>query len=225
MLRAGAFVQRRFRWSALASGGACSPPPRSPATPTHARAAITATTPAAESYQPSYASIVVDANSGAVMQATNADSPRHPASLTKIMTLYLLFERLEAGKIKLNDRDAGRPPTPPRRRRPSSASSRAQTHRRRNRDPRHRHQIGQRRGGDRGRGARRQRARIRQADDRQGARARHDAHHLSQRLRPARRPADHHRARPGHSRPRHRRIASRNITTTSPRARSRSTAR
>ena len=35
------------------------------------------------------------------MQATNADSPRHPASLTKIMTLYLLFERLEQGKIKL----------------------------------------------------------------------------------------------------------------------------
>jgi D-alanyl-D-alanine carboxypeptidase len=53
------------------------------------------------SYEPSYSSIVVDANSGAVMQATNADSPRHPASLTKIMTLYLLFERLEAGKIKL----------------------------------------------------------------------------------------------------------------------------
>ncbi len=57
---------------------------------------------AAEDFQPAYASIVVDANSGAVMQATNADSPRHPASLTKIMTLYLLFERLEQGKIKLN---------------------------------------------------------------------------------------------------------------------------
>jgi len=56
---------------------------------------------AAENYEPSTASIVVDANSGAVMQASNADSPRHPASLTKIMTLYLLFERLEAGKIKL----------------------------------------------------------------------------------------------------------------------------
>jgi D-alanyl-D-alanine carboxypeptidase len=56
----------------------------------------------AESYQPAYASIVLDANSGSVMQATNADSPRHPASLTKIMTLYLLFERLEQGKIKLN---------------------------------------------------------------------------------------------------------------------------
>ncbi len=56
---------------------------------------------AGESYQPAYSSIVVDANSGAVMQASNADSPRHPASLTKIMTLYLLFERLEQGKIKL----------------------------------------------------------------------------------------------------------------------------
>src|SRR3974390_1418293 len=55
---------------------------------------------AAEHYEPSFASIVGDANSSGVMQATNADSPRHPASLTKIMTLYLLFERLDAGKIK-----------------------------------------------------------------------------------------------------------------------------
>ncbi|MCF8478290.1 MAG: D-alanyl-D-alanine carboxypeptidase, partial [Pseudolabrys sp.] len=53
-------------------------------------------------YKPDYSSIVVDANSGAVMQATKADSPRHPASLTKIMTLYMLFERLEAGTLKLN---------------------------------------------------------------------------------------------------------------------------
>ena len=57
---------------------------------------------AAESYEPAYSSIVVDANTGAVLQATNADSARHPASLTKIMTLYLLFERLEAGKIKMS---------------------------------------------------------------------------------------------------------------------------
>jgi D-alanyl-D-alanine carboxypeptidase len=54
------------------------------------------------SYDPAYASIVVDGNSGAVLQATNADSPRHPASLTKMMTLYLLFERLAAGKIKMS---------------------------------------------------------------------------------------------------------------------------
>lgn len=61
-----------------------------------------ATSHAAERYEPPYASIVVDANSGTVMQATNADAPRHPASLTKIMTLYLLFERLETGKLKMS---------------------------------------------------------------------------------------------------------------------------
>ena len=54
-----------------------------------------------ESYAPPSASIVVDGNSGEVLQAANADALRHPASLTKIMTLYLLFERLDAGKIKL----------------------------------------------------------------------------------------------------------------------------
>ena len=55
-----------------------------------------------ERYSPPYAAIVVDANSGAVLHENNADSPRHPASLTKIMTLYLLFEQLEVGKIKLD---------------------------------------------------------------------------------------------------------------------------
>src|SRR2546425_2533943 len=49
-----------------------------------------------------YADIVVDANSGAVLHATNPDARRHPASLTKIMTLYLLFEQLAAGKLKLD---------------------------------------------------------------------------------------------------------------------------
>ncbi len=55
------------------------------------------------SYSPPFSSIVVDANSGAVLQANAADGLRHPASLTKIMTLYLLFERLESGKIALDD--------------------------------------------------------------------------------------------------------------------------
>jgi D-alanyl-D-alanine carboxypeptidase len=49
-----------------------------------------------------YADIVIDANSGTVLHATNPDASRHPASLTKIMTLYLLFEQLEAGKLKLD---------------------------------------------------------------------------------------------------------------------------
>ncbi len=56
----------------------------------------------AEGYSPPSASIVVDGNTGQVLQASNPDAPRHPASLTKIMTLYLLFERLDAGKIKLD---------------------------------------------------------------------------------------------------------------------------
>ena len=56
----------------------------------------------AEDYSPPSASIVVDGNTGAVLQASNPDASRHPASLTKIMTLYLLFERLDAGKIKLD---------------------------------------------------------------------------------------------------------------------------
>ena len=53
------------------------------------------------SYEPPYAAIVLDANSGRVLHAANPDSERHPASITKIMTLYLLFEQLEAGKLRL----------------------------------------------------------------------------------------------------------------------------
>lgn len=56
----------------------------------------------AEGYDPPFASIVVDGNSGAVLQASNPDALRHPASLTKVMTLYLLFERLDADRLKLD---------------------------------------------------------------------------------------------------------------------------
>ena len=55
-----------------------------------------------EDYTPPSASIVLDGNSGAVLQSSNPDARCHPASLTKIMTLYLLFERLEDGKLHLN---------------------------------------------------------------------------------------------------------------------------
>ena len=50
-----------------------------------------------------YASIVVDATTGEVLFARRADSSRYPASVTKMMTLYLVFEALEAGKIRLDD--------------------------------------------------------------------------------------------------------------------------
>lgn len=51
-----------------------------------------------------YASIVVDNHTGRVLYARNADAKRYPASLTKIMTLYMLFDGLESGKITLNSR-------------------------------------------------------------------------------------------------------------------------
>ncbi len=53
------------------------------------------------SYSPPYSAIVVDGNSGATLHEASADSLRHPASLTKIMTLYLLFEQFEAKKLTL----------------------------------------------------------------------------------------------------------------------------
>jgi len=53
-------------------------------------------------YRPPHAEILVDENSGQVLHEVSSDSPCHPASLTKIMTLYLLFEQLESGKLKLD---------------------------------------------------------------------------------------------------------------------------
>jgi D-alanyl-D-alanine carboxypeptidase len=55
-----------------------------------------------DSYSPQFSSIIVDANSGATLESNSPDGIRHPASLTKVMTLYLLFERLESGKITLD---------------------------------------------------------------------------------------------------------------------------
>jgi len=49
-------------------------------------------------------SIVVDAKTGKVLFSESPDAKRFPASLTKMMTLYLLFERLDAGKTSLTSR-------------------------------------------------------------------------------------------------------------------------
>jgi D-alanyl-D-alanine carboxypeptidase len=74
-----------------------------------AMVALTASTDTADArkrrgggYSPPYASIVVDVNTGKVLQGTNPDAPRFPASVTKVMTLYMLFEQLERGKFKLD---------------------------------------------------------------------------------------------------------------------------
>ena len=48
-----------------------------------------------------YAAIVVEAKTGRVLHSTNAETKNYPASLTKIMTLFMTFEALKAGKLKL----------------------------------------------------------------------------------------------------------------------------
>ncbi len=53
---------------------------------------------------PRYAAIVIHADTGKVLHESHADASRYPASLTKMMTLYLLFEALEQGKMALNTR-------------------------------------------------------------------------------------------------------------------------
>ena len=66
---------------------------------------------------PKYAAYVIDAKTGKVLHARNAHAKRYPASLTKMMTLYLIFEDLKAGRIKKSSRlvmtkaGARRPPS------------------------------------------------------------------------------------------------------------------
>ncbi|HVJ32578.1 MAG TPA: D-alanyl-D-alanine carboxypeptidase [Terriglobia bacterium] len=53
--------------------------------------------------KPLQSSIVIDAATGTVLSASNPDGVTQPASLTKMMTMYLLFEALKQGKIRLTD--------------------------------------------------------------------------------------------------------------------------
>lgn len=54
-------------------------------------------------YPNKYASIVTDAITGEILYAHNEHVPRHPASLTKLMTMFLTFEEIERGNLKLDD--------------------------------------------------------------------------------------------------------------------------
>lgn len=64
-----------------------------------------------------HAAMVIDANTGRVLHASEADALRHPASLTKMMTLYLVFEAIERGranygtKIKISQEAAAAAPS------------------------------------------------------------------------------------------------------------------
>ena len=52
--------------------------------------------------RPQPASFIVDAETGKILESENADAPRYPASLTKMMTLYLTFDALKRGTLRLD---------------------------------------------------------------------------------------------------------------------------
>jgi D-alanyl-D-alanine carboxypeptidase (penicillin-binding protein 5/6) len=52
---------------------------------------------------PKYAAILINSDNGEVLYARQADSQRFPASITKVMTLYVVFEELRAGNIRESD--------------------------------------------------------------------------------------------------------------------------
>ncbi|MGV3490570.1 MAG: SPOR domain-containing protein [Devosia sp.] len=60
------------------------------------------TTAQAQSVPRKFAGIVLDAKSGKVLYESSANAARYPASVTKVMTLYVLFQELDAGNITLN---------------------------------------------------------------------------------------------------------------------------
>ncbi len=51
-----------------------------------------------------YASLIIDAKTGEVLHSVNPNQRNYPASLTKLMTLYLVFDELKHKRLKLNDR-------------------------------------------------------------------------------------------------------------------------
>jgi D-alanyl-D-alanine carboxypeptidase len=53
-------------------------------------------------YNPPYAAMVVDAKTGRTLHAVNENALRHPASITKVMTLYMLFEQMERGRFRMD---------------------------------------------------------------------------------------------------------------------------
>jgi D-alanyl-D-alanine carboxypeptidase len=65
---------------------------------------VPAAAAAKESVPRKFAGIVIDAKSGKVLYESAADAARYPASVTKVMTLYVLFQELAAGNIKLTDK-------------------------------------------------------------------------------------------------------------------------
>ena len=126
---------------------------------------------------PAFSAIVVDANSGKTLYSADENGLRHPASITKVMTLYLLFEKLDSGAmtlrtpIPISEHAAGA--------RALETRPRSRRHdQRRRRDQGRRDPLGQRHRGRDRRGGRPVGKQFRRHDDAQGACARHDEHAL-----------------------------------------------
>jgi D-alanyl-D-alanine carboxypeptidase len=83
-----AWAPRRWRWIAVAA----------------ALLAALAAGPARAADKAKSAVLVVDANTGRVLHQSAADEPRHPASLAKMMTIYLVFELIEQGRLGYHTR-------------------------------------------------------------------------------------------------------------------------
>ena len=80
--QAGQYVRRFLLLAAISVVAACSGPQESKAAP--------------------YAAYVMDARTGETLYSENADTRLHPASLTKMMTLYITFSEIEAGNVSLD---------------------------------------------------------------------------------------------------------------------------
>ena len=62
---------------------------------------VLALLPPLRAHSAPYAAMVMDARSGEILHSRNADTRLHPASLTKMMTLYVAFEAIRKGEITL----------------------------------------------------------------------------------------------------------------------------
>lgn len=52
---------------------------------------------------PKYAAVLMDPQTGEILYARNPDAARHPASITKVMTMYIAFEEIEAGRLRMTE--------------------------------------------------------------------------------------------------------------------------
>ena len=147
---------------------------------------------------PPYAEILVDPATGAVLHAVNADALTQPASLTKMMTLFLAFDALDKGELALDQT------IPVSRRAQNMAPSKlglvaGTTVRVEDAILGLVTLVGQRCSGRAGRGARRDRRAVRRDDDDQGPHPWHAQHQFPQRVRSAEHPPDHDRSRHRHA--------------------------